>query len=302
MKILIGYDGSASANAAIADLPRAGLPAEADLCIISASEVVLPPPLSFTMPTNGTLELQGILEENALGLAREAAEKIRLLFPEWKIDLRVHAGSPANAIIDLADEWRPDLIILGSHGRSRLGRLILGSVSQAVLNEAHCSVRIVHGEEVEPPAAPEGGPLRLLVGIDGSDLAEQVVEGIVERHWPPGTIVRLLNADFNISPVATGHILVAITNWVAVERTRIAAAVESARRRLEAAGLVVETVTKPGDPRELLLAEAETWHPHTIFVGARDLTRGGRLRLGSVSAAVATRATRPVEVVRRPRS
>jgi nucleotide-binding universal stress UspA family protein len=305
MRILIGYDGSDSANAAIADLPRAGLPAEADLCIISTSEVVLPPPLSFTLPSNGTLELQGILEENALGVAREAAERIRPLFPNWRIDLRVHAGSPANAIIDLADEWQPDLIILGSHGRSRLGRFILGSVSQAVLNEAHCSVRIVHGEQLGEQATPTGpvvaGPLRLLVGIDGSALSEKAVEGIARRSWPAGTVVRLLNADFHISSVATGPVLVAITDWVAAERTRIAAAVESARQSLAAAGLVVETVVKPGDPRELLLAEAEEWQPHTIFVGARDLTRGGRLRLGSVSAAIAARAQVPVEVVRLPR-
>lgn len=297
MRILIGYDGSDSAKAAIADLPRAGLPAEADLCIISTSEVVLPPPLSFTLPSNGTLELQGILAENALGVAREAAERIRPLFPHWRIDLRVEAGSPASAIIALADEWQPDLIILGSHGRSRLGRFILGSVSQAVLNEAHCSVRIVHGEE----GAPSADPLRLLVGIDGSALSAKAVEGIARRHWPAGTVVRLLNADFHISAVATGPVLVAITEWVAAERIRIAAAVEAARESLEAAGLVVETVVKPGDPRELLLAEAEEWQPHTIFVGARDLTRGGRLRLGSVSAAIATRAQVPVEVVRLPR-
>jgi nucleotide-binding universal stress UspA family protein len=300
MKILIGYDGSASANAAIADLSRAGLPAEADLRIISTSEIVLPPPLSFTLPSNGTLELQGILEENALGLARQAAEQVRSIFPNWKIELRVHAGSPASAIIDLADEWKPDLIILGSHGRSRLGRIILGSVSQAVLNEAHCSVRIVHGEDAGSGSLAEDGPVRLLVGIDGSDLSEEVVREIARRHWPSGTIVRLLNADFNISPVATGHILELVTNWVAVERIRIAAALESARQHLEASGLVVETIVKPGDPRQLLLAEAEQWQPQTIFVGARDLTRGGRLRLGSVSAAIATRAHGAVEVVRHP--
>ena len=57
----------------------------------------------------------------------------------------------------------PDLVLVGSHGRSRLGRLILGSVSQKVLSHVHCSVRIGRcGPKLAPfgtcrPIAREGG-------------------------------------------------------------------------------------------------------------------------------------------------
>ena len=101
-----------------------------------------------------------------------------------------------------------------------------------------------------------------------------------------------------VSPVAADHLLVAIASWIAEERTRIAAAVERARQILVAAGLTVEVIVRPGDAKSLLLEEAENWPAEAIFLGAKDLSRTGRLRLGSVSSAIAARAHCSVEIVR----
>jgi nucleotide-binding universal stress UspA family protein len=312
MKVLIAYDGSTCAEAALQDLERAGLPQKVEARILSVSEVVLPPPMSYTLPSSGALDLQRLLEHNALELGQEAARRLSERFPQWTIGVEVHPGSPANAIITLADEWQPDLIVLGSHGRSAVGRLFLGSVSHTVLNEAHGSVRIARGPgyaaglagapaALDKEATPRTGPVRILVGIDGSAIAEVAVDSIAARHWPANSVVRLLHADFNISPVAADHVLVAIAQWISEERGRIAEAVERARQILVNAGLTVEVVVRPGDARQLLLEEAEEWHAETIFLGAKNLTQAGRLRLGSVSSAIASRAHCSVEVVRRPR-
>ena len=51
-------------------------------------------------------------------------------------------GDPRSQIIDVAREWRADLIVLGPHGRTGLQRFLLGSVSEAVVRHAHCSVEI----------------------------------------------------------------------------------------------------------------------------------------------------------------
>jgi nucleotide-binding universal stress UspA family protein len=110
--------------------------------------------------------------------------------------------------------------------------------------------------------------------------------------------VRILNADFNITPMGSEYVLAAISQWIAEERARVARSVETARRKVEAAGLEAQVVTRPGEPKELLLEEIDIWKPDTIFLGARNLTRGGRLRLGSVSSAIAARAHCSVEVVR----
>lgn len=67
-----------------------------------------------------------------------------------------------SSIISKAEEWKPDLIMMGSHGRSGFRRLVLGSVSEHVLNHTKCSVRIGrhHSNKRES--------IRLVIGIDGS--------------------------------------------------------------------------------------------------------------------------------------
>ena len=60
-----------------------------------------------------------------------------------RISTRSLAGDPAEAIVELAGEWRADLIVLGSRGHGRLAGLLLGSVAQKVLTHAPCPVLVV---------------------------------------------------------------------------------------------------------------------------------------------------------------
>jgi hypothetical protein len=71
--------------------------------------------------------------EEAEVLAKQAGERLQTYFPAWKVHAEARADSPAWGLVKKADEWKPDLLVVGSHGRSALGRLILGSVSQKVL-------------------------------------------------------------------------------------------------------------------------------------------------------------------------
>ena len=60
-----------------------------------------------------------------------------------KVTTAVQQGDPKSTIIDASEEWRADLIVIGSHGRKALDRFLMGSVSEAVARHAHCSVEIV---------------------------------------------------------------------------------------------------------------------------------------------------------------
>jgi nucleotide-binding universal stress UspA family protein len=60
-----------------------------------------------------------------------------------KVTTAVEQGDPKSAIIDAAEQWRADLIVLGSHGRGALDRFLMGSVSDAIVRHARCSVEIV---------------------------------------------------------------------------------------------------------------------------------------------------------------
>jgi nucleotide-binding universal stress UspA family protein len=69
-------------------------------------------------------------------LAFQAAKLVQSLFPAWQVSGEADNGSPVTELITRADEWGADLIVVGSHGRSALGRFILGSVAQKVVTEA----------------------------------------------------------------------------------------------------------------------------------------------------------------------
>jgi nucleotide-binding universal stress UspA family protein len=150
MKILIAYDGSEGAESAIDDLKRAGLPRRAEAIVLTIAEELFPLPASI-----GGVETtfaKSLLEEekDSLALAGRARSRIQTLFPVWEILTEAGIGSPGSEIIAKADECRPDLIVAGSHGRTALGRMFFGSVSQKVITEARCSVRVARGRIVEP--------------------------------------------------------------------------------------------------------------------------------------------------------
>ena len=59
-----------------------------------------------------------------------------------QVETSVEEGDPRPTILNVAAAWHPDLIVLGSHGRKGLDRFLLGSVSEAVVRHAPCSVEI----------------------------------------------------------------------------------------------------------------------------------------------------------------
>lgn len=291
MKILLAYDGSDCAQAALDDLRSAGLPAQAEVKVVAILETWLPPPSSWALLEGASRASQ---EMNALALAQGAAVSLRSLFPGWELTAQEEIGSPASVLLKLADEWQPDLLVVGSHGRSAAGRLLLGSVSQKLVHEAHCSVRVARGRVQEPDT-----PLRIVIGIDGSAGAEAAVNVVAQRQWPPNTEVQLVNATWSAPHLFTEASAATAMTWFAEEHARIAALLQQAQEKLQAAGLQTTLLTKQEDPKTLLCEEAERWGAACIFVGAKGIGKWERLLIGSVSSVVAARAHCSVEVIRK---
>lgn len=309
MKILIAYDGSECADFAIDDLQRAGLPAEAEALVVSVEEGwATPPPTSSyalvetVVQPEGNVATQVAYEVNprlveAKALAMKAKAAVQRLFPGWKTSERFMIGLPANELLKIADEWRPDLIVVGSHGRTALGRFIFGSVSNRMVTHAACTVRVAR---CESPSAY--GKERILIGIDGSLGAEAAVGELLHRKFPAGTEARFIIACDPLRPSLVGYLMPKVIEWVDEsnigEREWARDVVRQQAERLNHLGLHLSYEVKEGDPRRVLLEEAEDWQATSIFLGARGLATIERFLLGSVSAAVAQRAECTVEVVR----
>ena len=308
MKILIGYDGSEFADAALKDLQRAGLDTAAEALVMTVADVFVPLPIDEevenTMPMYVPAGIKRAHEraqhklEEAADLAKRVSEQIKSIFPNWCISSEAEADSPAWALIRKADRWNPDLIVMGARGHSVFGgRLILGSISQRVLYEARCSVRIGRASDDNPDK-----PVRLLIGVDNSADSNSAVEAVCNRHWPTGTEVGLLAVVDTVMPITSNPSDPSAMKWIEVADesnwNQVREIFEPAAQRIRSVGLHAEVLIRRGNPAVEILEEAHTWGADCIFVGARG-TRGiDRLLLGSVSSAISARANCSVEVVR----
>jgi nucleotide-binding universal stress UspA family protein len=304
MKILVAYDGSEWANAALEDLKHAGLDSDAEVLVMSVADVFVPDPVNDGRDNGLPVHVPDAVRraherarhelEQAEVLAGIACEKLKSLFPGWRVSYHAEADSPAWAVIRRADEWNPDLIVMGARGLSVFGgRLILGSISQRVLYEARCSVRISRS-----PREQTDRPIRILIGVDNSSDSQAAVEAVCNRNWPTGTEVGLLAVVDTVMPVDTSE----TTRWIEVEDEdnwdQVREIFAPPAQTLRSKGLHAEVLIRRGNTADQILEEAHTWGADCIFVGAKG-TRGiDRLLLGSVSSAVSARAHCSVEVVR----
>jgi len=314
MKILIAYDGSTSADTAIDGLQRAGLPAEnLEALVVSVGEVWLPPPardevLDDTFPLqippglNEARERAARVMEEAEQLAQRGSKRVQHVFSGWQVSHEARNGSPGFEVLNRAREWGADLIVVGSHGHTALGRFVLGSVSQKILTEGSTSVRIGR-----PNTGAGKSGERILIGVDGSPGALAAVRAVAKRHWTEGSEIRIVVADdvlrgnpvwLLIPPVRKFMDELEAEERSQAEQFAIAAAKEL-REGLGDSSITVSSVVHNGDPKQVLLHHAEEFGADCIFTGATGFSnRIERVILGSVSAAIASRAHCSVEVVR----
>ena len=316
MKILIGYDGSESADAALFDLQRAGLPNDAEALIVSVADVMMAPAqsdfeifeqaLTSRRLTSSLLLAQRRTERvllEAKALTTKASERVRSYFPDWLVRSQEPAGQPFAELIKKADEWKPDLVVVGSQGHSLAGRLILGSVSKKVVTDSHHSVRVTRSKV----RRDDFDPIRLVIGVNGSSEAEHAVRAVGRRIWPDGTEVRIIAVDDGTSPTRIAHRLPTAADMIRDENHESALAahrmVEWAENELSVIGLNVSVAIEKGDPQRVLIHQAQKWNADAIFVGGRRFNSAfERFRLGSVATGLVTKAHCSVEVVRNPLS
>jgi len=302
---------------AIHDLCRAGLPPECEAVVLTVADVV--PSLLDTSGDDGpglSPQLRGALRhvhgharramDDAREFSRSGQQRVRALFPTWAVTAEAIADSPHWAIARRADELHADLVVVGSHGRSAIGRAVMGSVSQRVLRHAPCSVRVCR-RPVEGKRE-KAGSVKVLLGLDGSRDSAAAVEALAARRWPSGSealVVTAVDLRVLLCMIAAGE-LPPTPPGTAEARPDEPDDVYHGLRRLQhrvaadlrAAGLEPACVLREGEPKRMLVDEAKRWDADCIVLGARGLGRLERVLMGSVAESVAARAHCSVEVIR----
>jgi nucleotide-binding universal stress UspA family protein len=143
MKILFATDGSPFSQAAASEIIQRSYPRGTEVKIISVFHpwpFIPEPTLMLTAAHYESLE-QG--RNRATEIVENTAKKISESAPQLVVTTAVLEGLPKQVIIEEAERWGADWIILGSHGYGPVRRFLLGSVSQSVVLNAPCSVEIV---------------------------------------------------------------------------------------------------------------------------------------------------------------
>ncbi|HWQ35767.1 MAG TPA: universal stress protein [Blastocatellia bacterium] len=145
MKILLATDGSAYSEAAVHEVARRPWPAGTVIKVLSAVELpFIPTTETWALPESYYSELEKSEKEKAGIALSKAVEHLRTSQGTTvEILSEMHEGKAEEVILDEAERWGADLIVLGSHGYRGFKRFLLGSVSQAVASHAKCSVEIV---------------------------------------------------------------------------------------------------------------------------------------------------------------
>jgi nucleotide-binding universal stress UspA family protein len=296
MKILLAIDSSSTSEHVIHEAATRPWPLGATFGVISIVDM-------------GKWEgLPALIEDAKCGAKRVvdgAADK--LTQGGHDVFREIQLGLPKKAIPEFAKQWGADLVMVGSHGQNQMIRFLLGSVAQAVLRNAPCSVEIVRSNPVGSKSSSHA--MKILLATDGSECSLKAIYSVANRPWPPQSQIRIMSVVqlFNpenplpAPPFGSEYPTSSLEQFWKKARIRADEAVAEARKIFAGTNLKLcdGNATPVGDPRAILLDEAKTWEANLIVVGSHGRQGFDRLLMGSVSEAIAFHAHCSVEIIRR---
>ena len=144
MKILLAVDGSPHSQVAVDEVASRPWPSKSTIRVLSVIQPYTPP--ATEVVAGATLEDIRLQQtSNAERLTGRVVDAVKTT--GMSTETAVREGDPRSAIVDEANEWGADLIVVGSHGRTGVMRWLLGSVAHAIVGHAPCSVEVVRRRE-----------------------------------------------------------------------------------------------------------------------------------------------------------
>ena len=142
-KVLLAIETGDFSAAAVDAVWRQFRPERTEVHLLHVTDPLLYLPL-YDGALQNPIQIQRVREEHmkeAQQMVGRAAEQLREM--GYRVETAIEEGEPRTTIVDYAQRVKTDLIVVGSHGRRGLPRLLLGSVSEYVARHAPCSVEII---------------------------------------------------------------------------------------------------------------------------------------------------------------
>jgi len=240
-------------------------------------------------------------EDNSQVLLEQAMEKLSISHPRVKVSGEVLIGSPHDRLLDVCSNWEADLLVVGAHGSCASSRLMLGSLSSALLNHAPCSVMVIKDNDIS-----SGAQFRnILIPVEQSERSAQAVQYVLDTHWPEDvtfhvvTVIADVNASEVLNEVEQKFVDKQDEEYAQLRQdaeTRVAGYAQQMNERFgedRASYQVLE-----GNVRDEILKVADNLPAGLIVVGSQGKGFVEKLLLGSVSHTIALQSACSVEVVK----
>lgn len=294
-RILFATDGSRSAQAALATAVLMPWPASSVARIVIARTSWLPADSDW-LPA-GSAESRAAFEKN---FEAEAAAARRALASRWPdTEVMFLDTSPRDAILAEAARFEASLIVLGWRGHSQFRRLLSGSVSRSIAEQATCSVLVVR--------QAANTVRRFVLGFDDDTSAEPALAFLGSLDSTQGSSVVLVHV---VQPIHVPHSAARLPSSLRMPIRRQVTAIKLQRRkqgraallasaaRLEQDGWAVQSDVRVGDPLASLLAAVEEHRADVLVAGARTSLGRDEALLGTVARGAMDRSTAAVLIVR----
>ncbi len=300
--MLVPVDGSKLSEeaipTAIAFAQKAGESARITLLRVKQTELAFYPPEStYSIPKGVHPEVEHYLSALATTIKAQGVE----------VETLGSYGDPAATIVDVADERTCDVIVMVTHGRKGGSRLLHGSVADRVLQGATVPVMLLkHGEQPIRTFSAENSP-RLLVPLDGSELAEAILPLAKQLALQLGASVTLLRSlDLPDLTIANKGRAAAGTDAIKViiptERKNAREYLEKMQREMQAQGIpTAALVTEGGAAEDIALQASEQENAgEAVFIvmATHGRTGLGRWLYGSVAGALLQLTATPLLIIR----
>jgi nucleotide-binding universal stress UspA family protein len=289
-RILCATDLSPASRAAWSEAQLLGRLLGAEVVLL---HVVAPP----TLPAEGYLP-PAVYQQVVDGGRQSAVEELARLVesvtgPKPNVQPRIEDGPAAPTILEIAAREAVDLLVVGTHGRTGLPRIVLGSVADRLVRQATCPVLIARSA---PDASPRGRIARICFAADFSPSAEAAWRWVVTLATAAGAEVDLVHVLFE--PVAAPHMPPeAVEQMAQLLRDQGLAAAEGFLERSSLPRERVHVVLPTGAPGTQIVRRAQERQADLIVLGTHGWSGLVRWMLGSVAHHVIQTAPCPVLTV-----
>jgi nucleotide-binding universal stress UspA family protein len=206
---------------------------------------------------------------------------------------QVESAAPAERIIEYTDEKEIDLVVMGTHGRRGVDRMLFGSVTEEVVRKADCPTLTVRADA---DTGPEQAVRRILVPIDFSDASEGALDHAKEIALTYGAELNLLHVvEQPFYPSAYGMDPISFPTQEVVDRVEKQLG-EMARTEIGYEHVMVDATV--GDPASTILDYVDENEIDLVVLATHGRTGLDRMLLGSVTERVLRRSPSPVFVVK----